>query len=60
MYGGYDGRFGSGAEQYDEVWVLTLPAFHWMLLNTSHQSRSSPVPLTAYYNNNDAAIQRAE
>ena len=36
IYGGYASVFGQGAEQYDEVWVLSLPAFTWQLLDSTH------------------------
>ncbi|KAL8871462.1 MAG: hypothetical protein Q9174_002705 [Haloplaca sp. 1 TL-2023] len=38
MYGGYAGTVGPGAEQYDEIWVLTLPAFQWIQVDASHNS----------------------
>ncbi|KAL8992463.1 MAG: hypothetical protein Q9169_007085 [Polycauliona sp. 2 TL-2023] len=30
LYGGFDGRLGSSAIPYDEIYILTLPAFHWL------------------------------
>ena len=37
MYGGlYTGLFTQAAKQYDEIWVLSLPAFTWQLLDSSH------------------------
>ena len=36
MYGGYAGVTGAGAQQYDEIWVLSIPAFTWQLLDQSH------------------------
>lgn len=30
MYGGYPGTTGSGAVPYDQIFILTLPAFHWI------------------------------
>ena len=40
MYGGWGGitgfSTGFAAKQYDEVWILTLPAFHWVLANANH------------------------
>ena len=30
MYGGSNGRLGSFAVPYDEIFILTLPAFHWL------------------------------
>ena len=38
MYGGYDGSLGVEAQQFDELWVLTLPAFTWQQLDASHKS----------------------
>ena len=39
MYGGlYTGLFTQAAKQYDEIWVLSLPAFTWQLLDSSHAS----------------------
>lgn len=39
MYGGlYTGLFTQAAKQYDEIWVLSLPAFTWQLLDSSHSS----------------------
>ena len=38
MYGGYGGVLGSEAEQFDELWVLSLPAFTWQQLDSSHKS----------------------
>ena len=29
VYGGFDGTFGPAGVQFDEVWVLSLPAFRW-------------------------------
>ncbi|KAL8953759.1 MAG: hypothetical protein Q9222_000376 [Ikaeria aurantiellina] len=36
IYGGYGGNLGAGAEQYDEIWVLTLPAFEWVQVDAPH------------------------
>ena len=40
MYGGWGGiagfSTGFAAKQYDEVWILTLPAFHWVLASANH------------------------
>ena len=38
MYAGYSGTLGAGAEQYDEVWVLSLPAFNWQRVDASQKS----------------------
>ncbi|KAI4109723.1 MAG: hypothetical protein L6R37_000410 [Teloschistes peruensis] len=38
IYGGYGGNLGPGAEQYDEIWALTLPAFQWIKVDASHNS----------------------
>lgn len=38
MYGGYAGMLGTGAEQYDEVWVLSIPAFTWQRVDASQKS----------------------
>ncbi|KAL6722212.1 hypothetical protein ACLMJK_001319 [Lecanora helva] len=38
MYGGYAGVLGSSAVQYDEVWVLSLPAFTWHRIDASQKS----------------------
>ena len=39
MYGGlYTGLFTQAAKQYDEIWVLSLPAFTWQLLDSSHNT----------------------
>ncbi|KAI4257003.1 MAG: hypothetical protein LQ352_001831 [Teloschistes flavicans] len=38
VYGGYGGNLGAGAEQYDEIWALTLPAFQWIKVDASHNS----------------------
>ena len=38
MYGGYDGIVGSNNQQYDEIWVLSLPGFTWQQLDSSHKS----------------------
>ena len=36
MYAGYNGTLGSGAEQYDELWILTIFAFKWILASVRH------------------------
>ena len=36
MYAGYNGTLGSSAEQYDELWILTLPAFGWIPASVGH------------------------
>ena len=38
MYGGYGGILGPGSQMYDELWVLSLPAFTWIQLDSSHKS----------------------
>lgn len=38
MYGGYDGSLGAEQQQFDELWVLTLPAFTWQQLDAGHRS----------------------
>lgn len=38
MYGGYAGILGAGAEQYDEVWMLSIPAFTWLRVDGSQKS----------------------
>ncbi len=38
IYGGYSGSLGQGAEMFDEIWVLSLPAFTWQQLDGSHSS----------------------
>lgn len=30
LYAGWDGKLGGGELQYDSVYVLTLPGFHWV------------------------------
>ena len=34
MSGGWGGIVGASAKQYDETWILTLPAFHWTLASS--------------------------
>ena len=36
MYGGWGNVLGASAKQYDEVWILTLPAFRWIPANLGH------------------------
>ena len=36
MYGGYAGMPGPGAQQYDEIWALSLPAFTWHRVDAGH------------------------
>ena len=38
MYGGYGSILGPANQQYDEVWVLTLPSFTWQQLDSNHKS----------------------
>lgn len=38
MYAGYAGVLGAGNEQYDEVWVLSIPAFSWQRVDASQKS----------------------
>ena len=38
MYGGWGGILGASAKQYDEVWILTLPSFHWFLASSQHNA----------------------
>lgn len=38
MYGGYGGILGVETQQFDELWVLTLPAFTWQQLDWGHKS----------------------
>ena len=38
MYGGFSGDMGVDNQQYDEIWVLSLPGFTWQLLDSSHKS----------------------
>ena len=38
MYGGYTGVPGPGAQQYDEIWALSIPAFTWHRLDAGHDS----------------------
>ncbi|KAL8685358.1 MAG: hypothetical protein Q9224_005849 [Gallowayella concinna] len=33
LYGGYNGNLGPDAVPYDEIYILTLPAFHWLKVN---------------------------
>ncbi|KAL8943249.1 MAG: hypothetical protein Q9211_001044 [Gyalolechia sp. 1 TL-2023] len=33
LYGGTNGRLGPDAVPYDEIYILTLPAFHWLKVN---------------------------
>ncbi|KAF2140749.1 uncharacterized protein K452DRAFT_50805 [Aplosporella prunicola CBS 121167] len=30
VYAGWSGSLGTGSNQYDEIFILTLPAFHWI------------------------------
>ncbi|KAL8788242.1 MAG: hypothetical protein Q9213_001762 [Squamulea squamosa] len=30
LYGGFNGRLGPATVPYDEIFILTLPAFHWL------------------------------
>ncbi|MCJ1468324.1 hypothetical protein MMC07_006952 [Pseudocyphellaria aurata] len=30
LYAGWNGRFGATAINFDEIYILTLPAFHWL------------------------------
>jgi len=40
MYAGYDGTYGPTEVQFDQVWVLSLPAFRWFKANyTATNSR---------------------
>ena len=38
MYGGYAGILGSDAVQFDEIWVLSIPAFTWQRIDASQKS----------------------
>lgn len=45
VYGGYDGTYAStnGMQAYDDVWVLSIPSFHWTKLadgNTAHRRQN--------------------
>ena len=42
MYGGYPGETGYAAVPYDQIYILTLPAFHWIKVNyTAENPRHS-------------------
>lgn len=36
MYAGYNGNLTAGNEQFDEVWVFSLPGFVWQRVDASH------------------------
>ncbi|KAL8903295.1 MAG: hypothetical protein Q9171_007448 [Xanthocarpia ochracea] len=33
LYGGFNGRLGPSTIPYDEIFILTLPAFHWLKID---------------------------
>ena len=38
MYAGWDGRLGTASIPYDEIYILTLPAFHWIKVDYPPQN----------------------